>query len=176
MKGKLQPAHQLNYDFHAPAVEYKGEKKRFTAEEVASMILAKMRDIAQARICSIHLFNVFEFKCIVLYCMCVKVNVILSITYFSTTCAIMKRGIDNYITIRYCKDLWIIIISTSTTYYLAQAQAYFGNKPVKRAVVTVPAYFNDSQRQATKDAGAQKIFYPLKKSFVVSNVDGFLIN
>lgn len=34
------------------------------------------------------------------------------------------------------------------------AQAYFGEKEVKRAVVTVPAYFNDSQRQATKDAGA----------------------
>jgi len=27
------------------------------------------------------------------------------------------------------------------------------NQPVKNAVVTVPAYFNDSQRQATKDAG-----------------------
>jgi L1 cell adhesion molecule like protein len=30
------------------------------------------------------------------------------------------------------------------------AEAYLG-KPVKNAVVTVPAYFNDSQRQATKD-------------------------
>lgn len=29
----------------------------------------------------------------------------------------------------------------------------FLNKPVKNAVITVPAYFNDSQRQATKDAG-----------------------
>ena len=34
------------------------------------------------------------------------------------------------------------------------AQAFLGDKKeVKRAVVTVPAYFNDSQRQATKDAG-----------------------
>jgi len=33
------------------------------------------------------------------------------------------------------------------------AEAYIG-KPVNDAVVTVPAYFNDSQRQATKDAGA----------------------
>ena len=32
------------------------------------------------------------------------------------------------------------------------AEAYVG-KPIKEAVVTVPAYFNDSQRQATKDAG-----------------------
>src|SRR3990167_5922058 len=32
------------------------------------------------------------------------------------------------------------------------ADAYLG-EPVKKAVITVPAYFNDSQRQATKDAG-----------------------
>ena len=32
------------------------------------------------------------------------------------------------------------------------AEAYLG-KDVKHAVVTVPAYFNDAQRQATKDAG-----------------------
>jgi heat shock protein 5 len=32
------------------------------------------------------------------------------------------------------------------------AEAYLG-KTVKHAVVTVPAYFNDAQRQATKDAG-----------------------
>jgi molecular chaperone DnaK len=32
------------------------------------------------------------------------------------------------------------------------AEAYLG-KPVKDAVITVPAYFNDAQRQATKDAG-----------------------
>lgn len=32
------------------------------------------------------------------------------------------------------------------------AQAYLG-KTINDAVVTVPAYFNDSQRQATKDAG-----------------------
>ncbi|GKB80817.1 putative heat shock protein 70 family protein, partial [Tanacetum coccineum] len=33
------------------------------------------------------------------------------------------------------------------------AEAYLG-KAVKNAVITVPAYFNDSQRQSTKDAGA----------------------
>ncbi|KAK4700861.1 molecular chaperone DnaK, partial [Phenoliferia sp. Uapishka_3] len=32
------------------------------------------------------------------------------------------------------------------------AEGYLG-RPVKHAVITVPAYFNDSQRQATKDAG-----------------------
>ena len=58
-------------------VKHKGETKRFHAEEISSMVLAKMRETAEA---------------------------------------------------------------------------YLG-KTVKKAVVTVPAYFNDSQRQATKDAG-----------------------
>jgi len=59
-------------------VEYKGETKTFKAEEISSMVLIKMKEIAEA---------------------------------------------------------------------------YLG-KEVKNAVVTVPAYFNDSQRQATKDAGS----------------------
>ena len=59
-------------------VEYKGERKQFKAEEISSMVLGKMKEIAEA---------------------------------------------------------------------------YLG-KEVKNAVVTVPAYFNDSQRQATKDAGS----------------------
>ncbi|KAM1780078.1 hypothetical protein ACFX11_041461 [Malus domestica] len=58
-------------------VTYKGEEKQFTAEEISSMVLFKMREIAEA---------------------------------------------------------------------------YLGSS-IKNAVVTVPAYFNDSQRQATKDAG-----------------------
>ena len=57
-------------------IEFKGETKRFSAEEISSMVLMKMKDIAEA---------------------------------------------------------------------------YVGS-PVTNAVVTVPAYFNDSQRQATKDA------------------------
>jgi len=59
-------------------VEYMGESKTFTPEEVSSMVLVKMRETAEA--------------------------------YLGTT--------------------------------------------IKDAVITVPAYFNDSQRQATKDAGA----------------------
>jgi molecular chaperone DnaK len=34
----------------------------------------------------------------------------------------------------------------------SRAEAFFG-EPVEQAVITVPAYFNDAQRQATKDAG-----------------------
>ncbi len=37
-------------------------------------------------------------------------------------------------------------------YLKSAAEAYLGEK-ITRAVITVPAYFNDSQRQATKDAG-----------------------
>ncbi len=37
-------------------------------------------------------------------------------------------------------------------YLKEAAESYLGEK-VERAVITVPAYFNDSQRQATKDAG-----------------------
>ncbi|CAN4100951.1 unnamed protein product [Withania somnifera] len=58
-------------------VTYKGEEKQFAAEEISSMVLTKMKEIAEA----------------------------------------------------------------------------FLGSTVKNAVVTVPAYFNDSQRQATKDAG-----------------------
>ena len=35
------------------------------------------------------------------------------------------------------------------------AEAFLGEE-VKKAVITVPAYFNDNQRQATKDAGDNK--------------------
>ena len=38
------------------------------------------------------------------------------------------------------------------TYLKGYAESYLGEK-VEKAVITVPAYFNDAQRQATKDAG-----------------------
>ena len=37
-------------------------------------------------------------------------------------------------------------------YIKSYAEDYLGEE-VKKAVITVPAYFNDAQRQATKDAG-----------------------
>ncbi len=44
-------------------------------------------------------------------------------------------------------------ISAMILQYLKKtAEDYLGGE-VKQAVITVPAYFNDSQRQATKDAG-----------------------
>ena len=45
-------------------------------------------------------------------------------------------------------------ISSMVLSKLKKCAEEFLGKPVKNAVITVPAYFNDSQRQATKDAGA----------------------
>lgn len=45
-------------------------------------------------------------------------------------------------------------ISSMVLIKMRETASQFLGKDVKRAVVTVPAYFNDSQRQATKDAGA----------------------
>jgi molecular chaperone DnaK len=44
-------------------------------------------------------------------------------------------------------------ISAMVLQKLKQAAEEYLGQPVKKAVITVPAYFNDSQRQATKDAG-----------------------
>jgi molecular chaperone DnaK len=44
-------------------------------------------------------------------------------------------------------------VSAMVLQYLKSAAEAFLNESVKEAVITVPAYFDDSQRQATKDAG-----------------------
>ena len=49
--------------------------------------------------------------------------------------------------------VWSQISSMVLSKMRDTAQAFIG-KDTKRAVITVPAYFNDSQRQATKDAGS----------------------
>jgi len=68
-----------------------------------------------------------------------------------------KEGDKPYIQVRYkgeIKDFAPEEISSMVLLKMKEtAEAYLG-KAVKDAVVTVPAYFNDSQRQATKDAGA----------------------
>ena len=48
----------------------------------------------------------------------------------------------------------------------ADAEAYLG-QPVTEAVITVPAYFNDAQRQATKDAGKIEIKKAIEEIFDV---------
>jgi len=45
-------------------------------------------------------------------------------------------------------------ISSMVLTKMKETAESFLNKTIKDAVITVPAYFNDSQRQATKDAGA----------------------
>jgi L1 cell adhesion molecule like protein len=70
---------------------------------------------------------------------------------------IPKEGDKPYIQVRYkgeTKDFAPEEISSMVLTKMKEtAEAYLG-KAVKDAVITVPAYFNDSQRQATKDAGA----------------------
>jgi heat shock 70kDa protein 1/2/6/8 len=45
-------------------------------------------------------------------------------------------------------------ISAMVIQRLKETTESFLGHPLKKVVITVPAYFNDSQRQATKDAGA----------------------
>lgn len=44
-------------------------------------------------------------------------------------------------------------ISSMVLMKMKEVAEYYLGKPVKKVVITVPAYFNNSQRQATKDAG-----------------------
>jgi len=63
-----------------------------------------------------------------------------------------KMGTDEKVTLE-GKDYTPQEISAMILSYIkSYAEAYLG-EPVEKAVVTVPAYFNDAQRQATKDAG-----------------------
>jgi L1 cell adhesion molecule like protein len=68
-----------------------------------------------------------------------------------------KEGDKPYIQVKYKGELKTFAPEEVSSMVLIKmketAEAYLG-KTVKDAVVTVPAYFNDSQRQATKDAGA----------------------
>merc|ERR1711933_334099 len=51
------------------------------------------------------------------------------------------------------KNLAAEEISAQILRKLSEDAKDYLNNPIKKAVITVPAYFNDSQRQATKDAG-----------------------
>ena len=44
-------------------------------------------------------------------------------------------------------------VAAITGLFASEGAAEYLGEPVSQAVITVPAYFNDSQRQATKDAG-----------------------
>eukprot|EP01114_Cavostelium_apophysatum_P012077 TRINITY_DN267_c0_g2_i1.p1 TRINITY_DN267_c0_g2~~TRINITY_DN267_c0_g2_i1.p1 ORF type:complete len:656 (-),score=228.80 TRINITY_DN267_c0_g2_i1:63-2030(-) len=70
---------------------------------------------------------------------------------------IPKEGDKPYIQVKYKGETKVFAPEEVSSMVLIKmketAEAFLG-KTVKDAVITVPAYFNDSQRQATKDAGA----------------------
>jgi molecular chaperone DnaK len=71
--------------------------------------------------------------------------------YLTYTIAPSAKG-DVRITVR-GRDYSPPEISAMLLQYLKNMAEEFLNEPVTQAIVTVPAYFDDSQRQATKDAG-----------------------
>ena len=71
---------------------------------------------------------------------------------------VITKGDDKpYIKVEYKGESKVFAPEEVSSFVLTKmkeiAETYIG-KPVNSAVITVPAYFNDSQRQATKDAGA----------------------
>ncbi|MBR2768617.1 MAG: molecular chaperone DnaK, partial [Solobacterium sp.] len=63
-----------------------------------------------------------------------------------------KMGTDEKVTLEGKQYTPQEISAMILSYIKSYAEAYLGEK-VEKAVITVPAYFNDAQRQATKDAG-----------------------
>ena len=69
---------------------------------------------------------------------------------------VQREGDKPFIQVQYLRDTKTFApeeISAMVLLKMKETAEAFLGKPVDSAVVTVPAYFNDSQRQATKDAG-----------------------
>ena len=68
----------------------------------------------------------------------------------------MGDGDNLLIHVEFKSETWLITPEETSpmgpTKLLEMAEAFTGNE-VKNTVITCPAYFNDSQRQATKNSG-----------------------
>jgi hypothetical protein len=67
--------------------------------------------------------------------------------------AVAYQGADGCCSQTCCAEPLLTLGSVSLLLLPLLSAPFAASQPVKQAVVTVPAYFNDSQRQATKDAG-----------------------
>ena len=141
-----------------PAIEalVKGEKKQFFPEELSAMVLLHMKVRAVCAVCvcvcaaadmSVAGASISIPSLVCLFpssfsipSLCVRI----SLLYFHSVsgCA--------YFPPLFPFRLWVCVFPSSAPQEVAES--FLGYK-VKHAVVTVPAYFNDAQRQATEDAG-----------------------
>ena len=119
-------------------VEYKNEVKRFAPEEVCRCLPAPSCSAALARVqipCARA--HVLDSRCLRRCMVCAEARLLLRYNCYAA------------LTRPHCSQISSMVLSKMRD----TAQAFIG-KNTKRAVITVPAYFNDSQRQATKDAGS----------------------
>jgi molecular chaperone DnaK (HSP70) len=126
------------------AVSYKNEPKSFSPEEISSMVLVKMKQTAEAFLGKVSLQVLASFRP-----SWGRLWRRVSAKHAGSFLGMTLHAARLYVV------CWTARLLTSCTLpCCVLTRCPPTTQPVKQAVITVPAYFNDSQRQATKDAGA----------------------